>query len=422
MLEQNKLAACPRAREESWKRTNPEIFFLPDDEVLNIQGQNALENKNKLCPWKICFRDFNQVKNLLTQVEKMVGADHLPPLEQIFEQEMKRLVVINISDGLADVYMSEEIKSLLEFMSTPWDVNPVTQNSPIAFALASRLKASCPHKIMVTVSGHSPEVPLFVVLNHCQPNYSQSYNFLHFLLKKNTKADLVLIDGGSAFSLFRQQLELEENSSLSQFWLNNPNSENDKTTYLERIVSLAENAKFKDAHIFIPKANLRITSHIQYNGIKSYSESGGAVIASKGKFDYEPIQEHAASHTKSNLNLKMILDKKAKASFQGLIIAKKDAQKCEAKQENKNILLSNLTRIDTEPRLEILPHDITCKHGSATAEIDKKQLYYLQSRGFSIEQARQIILKSFAQSSFSFLEEETVLQKIVESTLNYALH
>ncbi len=413
-LEQNKLASCPKAAEESWKRTNPEIFFLPDEEVLNFQGQSALENKNKLSPWKVCFRDFKDINSKLTQLEDVVGKEGL----DVLQQEMKRLVLINITHGIADVYMSDAIKSSIEFMSTPSETTPITQNSAIALALAARIKSSTPHKIKMSISSSGNEVPLFVVLNHLNANFSQSYCNTHFLMKKNSKAELMLIEGGSAFSLFRHELELEENSSLTEFWLNNANLGINKSLYLERMVTLNENATFKDAQIFTPQENMRITSRIKLNGIKSSSDSGGVVIANSGKFDYEPIQEHCASLSKSNLSLKMILDKKVRASFQGLITAQKNAEKCEAKQDNKNILLSRNTRVDAEPRLDILPHDITCKHGSATGEIDMKQVYYLNNRLFTDAQAKNIILHSFAQSAFKLFEEENTIQKILESSLS----
>lgn len=430
LLEQNKLIPCPKTPEESWKRTNPEIFFLPDSEVLNFQGQSALENKNKLSPWKVCFRSENISDNLQglfsqksqtellqikQQIEKILGQKSI----EIIQRELNRLIIVDMTHGLANVYMSENLKSQIEFMSTPWNVQPIVENSPIAFALSSRLKASSPHKIVMSVSSRNHEIPLIMVLNHVNVNYSQSYANFHLCLKKNANAELIYIEGGSAFSMLRHQIELEEHASLNQLWLNNSHMQDAKSIYLERSVTLAENARFKDAQIFTPAANnMRLNSHIQYHGMKAESESGGVVFANKGKFDYEPVQEHLAPLCKSNLNLKMILDKKARASFQGLVIAQKNAQKCEAKQENKNILLSKQCRVDSEPRLEIYPHDIICKHGSATGEIDAKQLYYLQSRGFSFEQAQQLILKSFAQSVFNFLErdsEENSMQKIISS-------
>jgi Fe-S cluster assembly protein SufD len=413
LLDQNKFASCPKNAEESWKRTDPKIFFLPDSEVLNFQGQSALENKGKLLPWKICFRDFQNVKTYFTKLEAIIGKESV----KLISEESHRLVLIDVTHGMANVFMSDDIKHQLEFMSTPWEALLSSKESAIGHALASRLRASSPHKIQITVAGHQQTTPLFIVLNHLNANYSQSYSNIHLNLKQNTKAELIFIDEGSHFSLFKQQLTLEEHSYLKQFWLNSSNIAANSSTFINRSVTLASTAKFEDAQLFIPKGTMKLNSHISLNGKLSTSESGGVVLANEGKFDYEPVQEHNAPESKSNLSLKMILDKKARSSFQGLVVANKEAQKCDARQENKNILLSKNCRVDSEPRLEILPHDITCKHGSATGEIDKKQMYYLKSRGISEQQAQQFILKGFAQSVFAFLEEESSFQKIVESTL-----
>ena len=305
-------------------------------------------------------------------------------------------------------------------MSAPWEPQPISPHSPIATALASRLKSSSPHKLTLTISTRDKEIPLVIVLNDLDPQFSQSYHNFQLILKKQSTAELIFAEGGSSFSLARHQISLEEQSQLSEFWLEDFSSDRNKTSYSERLVTLAQNAKFKDAQLFSTKHKKRICSRIQLNGFKATSESGGAVLSKQGYFDYEPIQEHHASQTQSNLNLKMVLQDKARASFQGLIYAHKEAEKCVAKQENKNILLSEKSRVDCEPRLEIYPHDITCKHGSATAEIDVKQLYYLQSRGFSEQESRNIIVKSFAQSVYSFLNEESTLSQICEGTLNHA--
>lgn len=413
----NKLVPCPTTHEESWKRTNPDIFFLPDDEVLNFQGQNAMEYKNKLTPWKVSFCDFKNISSVLNPLEKTIGKEGLDALNQ----ELNRLVVVDISHGQTQVYMNDNLKSNVEFMSTPWQGKPISKNSAIATALVSRLKASSPHKLQVTLSTKNHEVPLVVILNNCNPQFSQSYCVFHLIIKQNSKSDVIFIEGGAPFSLFRHHLELEENAKCNEFWLNTTQN-SIKSSYMERIVSLDQNAHFNDAQFFISQGNIKIQSRIVLKGQKAISQTGGVILANEGKLDMEPVQEHRASFSKSDLSLKIILNKKARISFQGLIQAQKEALKCEAKQENKNILLSKLARIDSEPRLEILPDDIVCKHGSATGEIDKNQLYYLQSRGFNQEEARQLILKSFAQSAYPILEEGSSLQKILESTLSSHIH
>ena len=417
LLEQNKLVPCPKFAEESWKRTRPDIFFLPNTEVLNFHGENAMENKNKLNPWKVSFRSFHHLEPVLKKLETLFGEEGL----ELLKQESKRLVVVNMNHGLADVYMSEDLKSHIEFMSTPNEGKPLVEQSPISVAITSRNKVSSSHKLKITVSTWGNEIPFFVVINHLDANYSQSYSVLDFILQQNSKADFLMVEGGSPFSFFRHHITLEENTTCNEFWIHPKSDHAKKTTYLEREVTLGENSKFFDLQFFLPKGHLRVNSLLHLKGNKSLSKTGGIVLANEGNFDYEPVQEHRGKSTESVLNLKMILDKKARASFQGLISAKKEAEKCLAQQINKNILLASTVRVDAEPRLDILPHDIHCKHGSASGEIDSKQLYYLQSRGFSQEQARAFILKGFALSVFDFLEEENSLQKLAEQTLHNLL-
>ena len=170
-----------------------------------------------------------------------------------------------------------------------------------------------------------------------------------------------------------------------------------------------------------PQGNARVTSNIVFEGERSQAKSGVAVIATTGKFDYEPIQHHKVPNGNSNLNLKMILSGRAKSIFQGLVKIEKNAPKTFAFQNNKNLLLSKNARVDASPRLEILPNDVICKHGSATGELDSKQLYYMSTRGFSLQEARKLIVKSFAAESLNNLESESLISVLAENSLDVAL-
>ena len=117
----------------------------------------------------------------------------------------------------------------------------------------------------------------------------------------------------------------------------------------------------------------------------------------------------------------MILTGRAKSVFQGLVKIDKSAPKTLAFQNNKNLLLSKNARVDASPRLEILPNDVICKHGSATGELDSKQLYYIATRGFSIMEARKLIVKSFVAESLNNLESESFISILAESALDKAL-
>jgi Fe-S cluster assembly protein SufD len=106
--------------------------------------------------------------------------------------------------------------------------------------------------------------------------------------------------------------------------------------------------------------------------------------------------EHASPHCASRQFYNGILDDKAHGVFHGRIVVHKDAQKTDAKQTNRNLLLSDDAQIDTKPQLEIYADDVKCTHGATIGQIDENALFYLRSRGMSEAEARQLLLLAFA--------------------------
>lgn len=414
-----KLALCPTSPEESWRKTSPEIFFLPQDEVLNFQGNSALENANNhFLPWKVSYRNAERLIHRIQTLQNVLGSSALKALEA----EANRIIFVEVGHGCVDIYASNQLKSNIEFLSSPLEAQSIAPNSDIGFALASRLKSSSPHELVMKVESVATETPLVIVTNQFDPNFSQGYTALKLIVTKSSKADFALFEGGHQFSYFRHSIVVKENAKLNQLWLQHSSKENKgSVTLLERSVKLEENAKFNDAQLMFPQGNTRMTSNIVFEGERAQAKSGVAVVSTGGKFDYEPIQQHKAAQGNSSLNLKMILSGRARCIFQGLVKIEKDAPKTLALQGNKNLLLSKSARVDASPRLEILPNDVMCKHGSATGELDSKQLYYMATRGFSVPEARKMIVKSFAVESLHHLEPEGLLSLLAEGALDLIL-
>ncbi len=411
MLQQESLVLSkfPTIQEENWRRIDAQQFFLPDNDILNINGQNAMEEKGKLLPWKVNHKYTNTTETIKKAWENIGGTE----FTELLIANEHRLIWIDIQAGYVDVFSPENLKSFLQLKSAPWEARSLVHESKVGLALSQRLKFSSPHQLEILLSGSPQEIPLLVVTNHYGIQGSQSYAPVHLIFTQDTKCDLLVLDQGAEFSLTRYLWELEENSQVQVLWSCLPSQES-KHQYIEREVILHKNAILREAQVFVPQGKLRINSHISLKGHSSISKSSSAVIASKGIFDYEPVQEHIGNQSQSRLALKMIVSKKAKCSFHGLIEASQSAQKCLAIQDNKNLLLSSLARIDAQPRLHILPHEISCKHGSATGEIDAKQLYYLQCRGFSLSQARQLIIEGFALSALENLPSDHILSLLGE--------
>jgi Fe-S cluster assembly protein SufD len=106
--------------------------------------------------------------------------------------------------------------------------------------------------------------------------------------------------------------------------------------------------------------------------------------------------EHASPHCGSRQFYNGILDGHAHGVFHGRIVVHKDAQKTDAKQTNRNLLLSDDAQIDTKPQLEIYADDVKCTHGATIGQIEENALFYLRSRGIDEISARKLLLQAFA--------------------------
>jgi Fe-S cluster assembly protein SufD len=129
------------------------------------------------------------------------------------------------------------------------------------------------------------------------------------------------------------------------------------------------------------------------------------------------LVEHASPHCGSRQFYNGILDDHAHGVFHGRIIVHKDAQKTDAKQTNRNLLLSDDAQIDTKPQLEIHADDVKCTHGATIGQIDEEALFYLRSRGIGEVSARKLLLLAFAGECLERMKEVPV-RKHVDTLVN----
>lgn len=130
--------------------------------------------------------------------------------------------------------------------------------------------------------------------------------------------------------------------------------------------------------------------------------------------------DHAKPHCNSYELYKGILDGSSKGVFNGKIIVRKDAQKTDAKQTNKNLVLSDNASVDTKPQLEIFANDVRCTHGATIGQLDKEAIFYLRSRGLSADEARDLLIHAFASEVIDRVRSEGVranLEKLIYSRL-----
>jgi Fe-S cluster assembly protein SufD len=138
------------------------------------------------------------------------------------------------------------------------------------------------------------------------------------------------------------------------------------------------------------------------------------------EFDQRTLQLHQAPNTKSDLLYKNVLQDSARTIFSGLIIVDPDAQKTDAYQSNRNLVLSDSAEANSLPGLEIQANDVRCTHGATTSRIDPEQEFYLRSRGLRREEAQELLIFGFFEEALNRLKSEEIhatLRQLLESHL-----
>ncbi|MBX9671793.1 MAG: Fe-S cluster assembly protein SufD [Candidatus Obscuribacterales bacterium] len=221
------------------------------------------------------------------------------------------------------------------------------------------------------------------------------------ILESNAQAQVVTVSGDQAASadggLFVDMLTevyLGANARLSAV---NVDKLSDTTYQMSKTRTHVE----RDAHFDYLTCGLgakQIKSDFEtvMAGPGSYSRVQGLVLGSDSEqYSYNTTQAHKTPNASSDIIFRVALKDKAQSIYQGNVLVDKIAQKTSAFQSNKNLLLGQKAKADSIPRLEILADDVKCSHGATVGPVDPEQLFYLQCRGLSVQEAQEFIVSGF---------------------------
>ena len=166
----------------------------------------------------------------------------------------------------------------------------------------------------------------------------------------------------------------------------------------------------KDARYSIH--DIALGASLGRSGITALLEGSGSHAALFGLFtpmgnqhlDTHTKLDHIAAHTTSEEDYRGIAGGRGRGVFNGKVIVRPDAQKIDARQSSRNLLLSPTAEIDTKPELEIYANDVKCSHGATTGQLDATALFYLRSRGLSESDARAALIRAFAESILTTID------------------
>jgi Fe-S cluster assembly protein SufD len=192
-----------------------------------------------------------------------------------------------------------------------------------------------------------------------------------------------------------KEIYIQDNAHLQHSILQHGNAfhheVNHLNAYLQKDASYTVNTYSSQSEL------IRNNTNVALCGANGQAHLNGLFIArDKQIIDNHTLVDHRVPHCESNELYKGIASEKGTGVFNGKIMVQRDAQKTNAYQSSKNILLSDDASIYTKPQLEIYADDVKCSHGTSTGKVSEEALFYLQSRGIGLPAARKLLLEAFA--------------------------
>jgi Fe-S cluster assembly protein SufD len=185
-----------------------------------------------------------------------------------------------------------------------------------------------------------------------------------------------------------------------------------RSFHIGRIEAVVEERGRYACHDIAFGASLsRLDLNVRLVGAQSSADLHGLLTPTGNQhIDAHTKIEHCVPHTQSNEEYRGIAAGRGRGVFNGKVIVHPGAQKTDARQSNRNLLLSATAEIDTKPELEIYADDVKCSHGATTGQLDPVSLFYLRSRGLSESEARTALIRAFAGSVLTSIRHAALRQ------------
>lgn len=208
--------------------------------------------------------------------------------------------------------------------------------------------------------------------------------------------------------------ELEENSELELIIIEEESCESSIEVTLKKcsrlkIFTFCLSGKIKNS------LKINLSGEMATASLFGLSIGGGNEVMENHIF-----MRHEVGHTESRQTYKSILGGRAYGVFDGKIRVEKGADKSNAYQLNKNILLSDEATMNSKPQLEIFADDVKCTHGATTGQIDREAIFYLKARGIGEEEAKKILIEAFIEDLLSGIND-VKLRGVITSKISKKL-
>ncbi len=365
----------PTTHDEDWRFTNVSVIARTP---FSFAGNPGAVSSSDLLPWRI--------DGVAAQLVFVDGQ---------FARELSQFAALPANVTVSS--LKEEITSNAKALEAHLGRYLNIQRDPFAALNTAFAEDGAFVHVGRGVSLEEPIHLLFVSTAAATPRMLHPRNLLIFEQESQATVmeEYVSLGGGIVFCNTVTELAAGENSTVSHYMIEREDHDAFNISTLR--IQQERSANVASHSLLLGGGLVRNNVHPVLAGEGGECLINGLFVGDgRQHLDNYMLVEHASPHCSSRQFYNGILDSKSHGVFHGRIVVHKDAQKTDAKQTNRNLLLSDDAQIDTKPQLEIYADDVKCTHGATIGQIEENALFYLQSRGVDEVSARRMLLMAFA--------------------------
>jgi Fe-S cluster assembly protein SufD len=359
-----------------------EYRFTPITRVLeknfNFDQRNPIESKIKSI-------DQFLIPDLEANVIVFINGIYSPGLSRVISPENE----IKISDLRKAVNGDEAPVYFEKYLTTSIDpfaaLNAALWQDGIFIQVPAKTKVNKP--------------VLVLHINDAQGEQAIAHTRLLVVVEEG--GELMLIERSASrgdhniFHTFGEEIVVKEQASLDYIKIQNDEGKLHQVALTQ--IHQSDNSKLNTFTLTMNGALIRNNFNIAIDGEHCESHFYGLYLLNENTLaDNHTVVDHLKPNSYSNELYKGVMDRNSKGVFNGKIFVRPHAQKTNAFQSNRNILLTDTATINTKPQLEIWADDVKCSHGCTSGQLDEEALFYLRSRGISLNEAKAMLLYAFA--------------------------
>lgn len=359
----------------------------------------------------------DEVNNLIDQYLNQYSSEScIVYMDGSFNSEYSRLSAIE-NEGVEVLPMTEAATDYSAFVRKRWtELLSIEKDLFYLLAMANASQGAFVYIPQKTVC----KKPLLTIHFSSSSQSALSLPFMQVYTAKESSIQIIEVNAMKGKVQLAKGIDVICDQAAHAQLLISPTDDSIENLFYGVRASVKQDASFKSSYLSTGAKLQRYDYHILLQGENGSADLRGVnCLKDENQCHGRVLIEHQSPLCHSNQYFRSVLDDRSKSSFNGKIYVHQIAQKTEAYQLDQKIVLNDKAQAYTKPNLEIFADDVKASHGATIGKLDEEQIFYMRTRGLSVDKARSVLLKGFAEEVFEELSSDKLRDQYNQAIEKY---